>query len=91
MENQETKPENPSAFPVTATEQSFWNQAPLMPEPGMSLRDHFAGLAMQGILSNSDTMREITRAYEKGNKINSFEECLSNMSFGFSDAMLKQR
>ena len=82
MENQE-KPFNQSAYPIGKQIQ--------MCEKGMTLRDHFAGLAMQAIISNSDTMREITKAYQNGGRSISFESCLADMAFGFSDAMLKQR
>jgi len=84
----EKKPSNPSAYPNTTVNA---NGVIISKNYGMTLRDHFAGLAMQAIISNSDTMRELTKAYERGKKTDSFESCLADMSFGFSDAMLKQR
>lgn len=58
---------------------------------GMDLRDYFANSAMQAIISNADSMRELTRAYERGDKTFSFQECVSDLAFSYSDAMLKQR
>ena len=76
------KPNNPSAFPVAATEQSYYNQSPLMPESGMTLRDYFAAKAMQSIISNRsmiDTINDHTI------------EWASKHAYSISDAMLKQR
>lgn len=72
------KPNNPSAFPVTATEQSYHNQSPLMPESGMTLRDYFAAKAMQGLISHYG----IDGDYERECPMKSFE---------IADEMLKQR
>ena len=72
------KPNNPSAFPVTATEQSYHNQSPLMPESGMTLRDYFAAKAMQGLVSNIGTN-------------NWSHEKYAIQSYRIADEMLKQR
>lgn len=81
MKIEEQKPNNPSAFPVTATKQSYHNQSPLMPESGMTLRDYFAAKAMQGCLNSSvnfpNTKQDI--------------ESLSEIAYLMADAMLKQR
>ena len=79
------KPNNPSAFPVTATEQSYHNQSPLMPESGMTLRDYFAAKAMQGLLSSyhgsSDAYLAIQNKPDK----------IAKDVYKLADEMLKQR
>jgi hypothetical protein len=85
MNEQEKKPNNPQAFPLDA------NSNHLKECRGMTLRDYFANSALQGILSNADTMRELTKAYERGKKSFSFQECLADLSLSYADAMLKQR
>jgi len=84
MENK--KPENPSAFPFEETGYKIIHK-------GMTLRDHFAGLTMQAIISNSDTMREITKAWVRidASERLDFESSIAKLSFEYSDAMLKQR
>ncbi len=67
-----------------------WNDEKVVNE-GMDLRDYFANSAMQGIISNADSMRELTRSYERGNKTSSFQECVSDLAFSYANAMLKQR
>lgn len=50
------KPENPAAFPVNATNEP--NPGAYAAEPGVSLRDYFAGQALVGIMSSiPPTMR----------------------------------
>ena len=75
MENQETKPTNPTI------------------QEGWTLRDEFASSAMRAIISNADTMREITKAWSntKYSERPCFAECIAKLSFQYSDAMLKQR
>lgn len=41
---------NEPAMPVTATEQTFHNQDPLPGQPGLTIRQHFAAMAMQGMI-----------------------------------------
>ncbi len=78
------KPQNPSAFPITATEQSFFNQNPLMPETGMTLRDYFAAKAMQAYLSNHLALKmEDREGWAVRDMVDS--------SFVIADEMLKQR
>lgn len=71
------KSQNPSAFPIMATEQSFFNQEPMSPQSGMTLRDYYANSAMQGLVANARTV------------LNSKE--LANSAYLIADAMLKQR
>lgn len=81
MNPENKKPANPNAFP-TRTE----HEDPLNPiYSGMTLRDHFAGLAMQGIISNNE---EIIRIKHLGFETNIF---IAGLSYSIADAMLKQR
>lgn len=68
------------AFPATGM--YAWNEATqqadhLLPSQGMSLRDHFAGLAMQGMLSDPAFGPEPARA--------------AAMFYEMADAMLAER
>ena len=87
------KPNNPSAFPVTATEQSYHNQSPLMPESGMTLRDYAHVKFIAAIISNADTMREITKTWNSANKSSriEFEELVAKLGINYANAMLKVR
>lgn len=62
------KKENPPAFPM---------QTDLVVNYGMTLRDYFAGKAMQGILANKKT--------------DANAESIATVSYLIADAMLKQR
>ncbi len=60
---------------------------------GMTLRDYFAGQAMQGILasySDIERMRMAAEGWKKSGE-NTFEEYLSSMSYQQADAMIKER
>ena len=45
---------------------------------GMSLRDHFAGLALQGLLANSDAL-------------NGLYSTFAEAAYKYADAMLRER
>lgn len=66
------------AFPDTrrAAEQSYSNQNPEQWPTGLTKREYFAGLAMQGLLSRSNpdgmTVQEIAAAVEDSVKIADF-------------------
>jgi hypothetical protein len=77
MENQE-KPENPNAYPTRTEYEDPTN--PIY--SGMSLRDHFAGLAMQGFLSNNTIVDDVN---------DQAIEWAAARSYLIADAMLKQR
>lgn len=64
------KPANPYAYPVSSNSTTYF---------GMTLRDHFAGIAMQGLISNF-----------KGDVSTNYE-ILSITSYKMADAMLKER
>jgi len=84
MENQETKPQNPQAFPswdMTFTEDPNLNLFSVGTSQGMTLRDYFANSAMQGItshLQNSDIIGPVIKS-------------IASDSYKIADAMLKQR
>lgn len=84
LENQK-KQANIQAFPM-----DYAMEGARM-ESGMSLLDYFAAKSLNGILSNSDTLREMTRAYEKSKKTTSFEVGLSKMAYDFAKGMLEAR
>lgn len=57
--------------------------------PGMSLRDWFAGMAMQGILSSNDGSRVIHELAQESQQPST--DFISEVSFGIADTMLKAR
>jgi hypothetical protein len=54
MENQEIKPNNPSAFPVS---DHRWSD-------GMTLRDYFANSAMKGIIERNEISYGYSSTYD---------------------------
>lgn len=86
MESEEKKPINPSAFPMTTAQgESF--------QTGMTLRDYAQIKFMSAIISNADTMREITKTWNNipSSKRIDFEELVAKVGGSYADAMLKQR
>ena len=81
METQ-NKPSNPKAFP---------NDYNL--EDGMTIRDYAQIEFMASIISNADTMREITKAFNNApkDKRKDFEVVIADIAGNYADAMLKQR
>ena len=80
MEN--TRPNNPSAFPYTDENNSDYKR-------GMTLRDYFANSAMQAILSQPNIGE-----YLRGSNCETMEDTdnmLAITAFRLADAMLKQR
>lgn len=63
--------ENPEAFPILDPNGSFWN-------PGMSLRDYFAGQVLTGLLANQYT-------YSDG------RSAIAERCYEVADSMLKER
>ena len=74
------------AFP-TATEHGF-----NCGEPGMTLRDHFAGLAMQGIVGSIDSEDSYRRMRGHASAAGlSVSEWIARDAYKQADAMLKAR
>ena len=73
--------ENPPAFPFTPTDRSG-QIAPT--QPGMSLRDWFAGMALQALLQNHEAAVIADLAPKRS-------EWMAWQSYEFADAMLEQR
>ena len=73
------------AFPYVAPDAGHYSD-------GMSLQDHFAGLALQGLIAanNSEYMaRELRRAADKV-KLTP-ENAIAKLAYIYADAMLKAR
>jgi hypothetical protein len=71
------KPHNHPAFPVPAFS-GDQNTPPIRPNSGMGIRDWFAGLAMQAILSNK-TVTSIST------------DDLAGIAYDVADSMLAQK
>jgi len=54
-----------------------------------TVRQFFAAHALQGIISNADTMREITRKCEYARKEDEFFEIVAAMAYLYADAMIE--
>lgn len=70
------------AFPVSFDEQTAYKS-------GMSKREYFAIMCMQGILSDCDTLREI-KSKDRRFQITNFSEVVAKNAIEFADALLKQ-
>jgi hypothetical protein len=73
------KPENPPAFALSWTEQNAHGVEFPMVQPGMLLRDWFAGQAIIGLL-------EYATLTQPGNEIT-----LAKLAYAQADAMLAER
>jgi len=84
METENKKPSNPYAFACT-TEKEI--------QEGMTLRDYAQIKFMSAIISNADTMREITKTWNSADKKTrlEFEDVIAKIGGSYADAMLKQR
>ncbi len=71
------------AFPVCEkTKNHVDNYEMLVMNPGMSLRDYFAAMALQGLISNGHgNFREMLRD----------KDLCANFSYSMADEMIKQR
>jgi len=70
------KPNNHPAFPVTGYPGDK-NIPPVRPNTGMGIRDWFAGLAMQSVLTNSDCSTS--------------DEDIAEAAYSLADAMMLER
>lgn len=62
-------------------------------QEGMTLRDYACVKFMSSVISNADTMRELTKQYKNqtgSNKIE-FEDIISKLGLLYADSFLKQR
>ena len=86
IEKAKKKRSNPIAFPQDAN-------TCLDEFRGMTLRDYAQIKFMSAIISNADTMREITKSWTQAPKNNrcDFEEMIAKIGGSYADAMLKQR
>lgn len=66
------------AFPITAEQSS----SGMIPMPGMSLRDYFAGLAMQGLIASG---ADANRGHD------GYMVTVAKLAFRYADAMLAER
>ena len=82
------KPSNPR---MTNPDGVYASEARL--EDCVTLRDYAHVHFMSAIISNSDTMREITKTYNSAPKDKriDFEELVAKLSFSYADAMIKVR
>ena len=86
-----TTPQDPKsidggpAFPIPAVPTRHGSQS------GMSLRDYFAGLALQGGLSSTETLRGAAMSVLRADKKITLEQMLAVRSYAFADAMLAAR
>jgi len=78
----ETAPENPQAFPTPKIKRDGWGNE--FTEPGMSLRDWFAGQAIPAVIEKCGGDRG--RA-----KYSTFEEYFAVTAYEIADAMLRER
>lgn len=87
-ENTNNKPENPSIYPDPArgSQQSYSNQDSMALESGITLRDHFAGLAMQGLIP--DLLKKEREFLNKGILI---QDVISRDAYRIADVMLTHR
>lgn len=79
---------NPSVFP---NEETVWegDESRIVEHPGMSLLDHFAGLAMQATLSSSTRMEGIGIIHEKTKE--DIQNIVAALSYEHARAMLEER
>lgn len=58
---------------------------------GMTLRDWFAGKALEGIMSNEETMRQAVPLTNKMDDVEALCKVNAALSYAYADAMLKER
>ena len=58
---------------------------------GMTLRDYFAGLALQGGLASTETLRQAAMVVLQSGERTTLEQMLAIRSYAFADAMLEAR
>ncbi|RYG88630.1 MAG: hypothetical protein EON59_03785 [Alphaproteobacteria bacterium] len=79
--------ENPSAFPVN--DANLGGPGAYAAEPGMSLRDWFAGQALAGMTANAEIARVI-QAVARRHGVDE-AEAMAMSCYGHADAMIEAR
>ena len=76
------------AYPQTEKRKLPQGKVERILHPGMTLRDWFAGMALQGMLSSGyeSAIEQVSKALGEP-----ASNALASASYGFADAMLKQR
>lgn len=83
-------PENPPAFPRTESRNSEGpvciqdSTARIVSVGGMTLRDYFAGQALEGLIASQDEVEGAT-THEQ------VRSAVVKAAYGYADAMLKER
>jgi len=75
------------------TKKNTMNTKDVIAKDNLTLRDYAQIKFMSAIISNADTMREITKSWTQVPKNNrcDFEEMIAKIGGSYADAMLKQR
>ena len=75
------------------TKKNTMNTKDVIAKDNLTLRDYAQIKFMSAIISNADTMREITKSWTQAPKNNrcDFEEMIVKIGGSYADAMLKQR
>ncbi len=75
------------------TKKNTMNTKDVIAKDNLTLRDYAQIKFMSAIISNADTMREITKSWTQAPKNNrcDFEEMIAKIGGSYADAMLKQR
>ena len=87
MNEQEKKPSNPSAFPISETD--YLRYTDELPNwAGMTLRDYFANSAMQAMTTSPELMEIVSvQSIHDGSAF----DAIARQSYKLADAMLKAR
>ena len=84
-----SKPKNPPAFPSKHIEQHGGHKIEVWTE-GMTLRDYFAGRALNGMTSIQKVVDALHLAHEQ-NDDEAAQNGLAEICYQIADAMLKER
>lgn len=86
------KPQNPAAFPQSLVDNQGRIDASCdYGRGGMSLRDWFAGLAMQRMCAGDGAIMVGNRDANYDEKKGNFAEVVASNAYDFADAMLAER
>ena len=78
-----------AAFPTQSGMTKDGIELHLLRSDGLTKREYFAAKAMEGVISNPDTLREITRAVGKHSEGDEFFETVKAIAYKYADAMLE--